>query len=81
VRRGHFPEEKHLEVVDRLDRRWTLHGTALTSFPWEAWPNVVGFNALMRWEEDGGQTGLGETQDFLGLQTLTELASSSAHAA
>jgi hypothetical protein len=25
----------------------------------------------MRWENQDGQTGMGETQDFLGLETLT----------
>ena len=57
-----------------LSSNWNLRGTALTSFPWQAWPNVVGFNALMRWEDQEGRTGMGETQDFLGLETLTAQA-------
>ena len=65
-----YPEEKSLEVTDRTGRTFRFKGEALTSFPWEAWPNVVGFNALMRWEDENGGTGTGETQDFLGLQTL-----------
>ena len=70
VRNGWYPEEKVLEVTDKRDRTWNFRGTALTAFPWQAWPNVVGFNALMRWEDQEGRTGMGETQDFLGLETL-----------
>ena len=71
TRSGWFPEEKVLEVTDKADRTWTFRGEALTSFPWQAWPNVVGFNALMRWEDQTGRMGMGESQDFLGLSTLT----------
>ena len=74
VRNGWYPEEKILEVTDKRDRTWSLRGQALTAFPWQAWPNVVGFNALMRWEDQEGRTGMGETQDFLGLETLTASA-------
>jgi hypothetical protein len=74
VRTGWYPEEKVLEVTDRRDRTWNFRGQALTAFPWQAWPNVVGFNALMRWEDQNGRTGMGETQDFLGLETLTAAA-------
>jgi hypothetical protein len=74
IRRGFFPEVKELELCDRLDRRWTLRGEALTAFPWQSHPNVVGFNALMHWVDQDGHEGLGETQDFYGLQTLNELS-------
>jgi hypothetical protein len=74
VRRGYFPEEKLLELTDQHDRHWSLRGVALTAFPWQSHPNVVGFNALMRWVDQDGHTGLGETQDFFGLQTLNVLA-------
>lgn len=72
-RKGWFPEEKVIEVTDKRDRTWWLRGEALTSFPWHAWPNVTGFNALMRWEDRDGRRGLGETQDFLGLDTVCAL--------
>lgn len=69
-RSGWYPEEKHLEVVDSADRTWTFRGEALTAFPWQSHPDVVGFNALMRWQ-CGDRSGLGETQDFLGFEMLT----------
>jgi hypothetical protein len=75
-RRGQFPEEKVIEVTDRRDQTWSLRGQALTAFPWLAWPNVTGFNALMRWEDQEGRGGMGETQDFYGLQALTALGGS-----
>jgi len=65
------PSHAVIEVTDKRDRSWSLRGQALTAFPWQAWPNVVGFNALLRWEDQDGRTGMGETQDFLGLETLT----------
>lgn len=74
-RHEYFPEAKRLEVVDACDRSWVFQGKALTAFPWQAWPNVVGFNALMQWEDQDGREGLGETQDFFGVQSLTSLAS------
>ena len=75
IRNGYFPEVKLLDLEDIRGRQFTLHGTALTSFPWQAWPGVIGFNALMRWVDQDGQTGLGESQDFLGLSTVTSLGS------
>ena len=33
----------------RLDREWHLEGAAQTTFPWQAWPDVVGFNVLHEW--------------------------------
>jgi hypothetical protein len=76
TRNGWFPEEKVLEVTDSRDKTHTFRGEATTSFPWHAWPNVVGFNALMKWTDGEGRTGWGETQDFLGMGTLCELAGS-----
>lgn len=74
VRRGFFPEEKHLEVTDERGKVWTFDGVACTGYPWQSHPNVVGFNALMNWTDQDGRTGKGETQDFLGLQTLNRLS-------
>jgi hypothetical protein len=61
-----------LRLVDRLDREWHLEGTAQTTFPWQAWPDVVGFNVLHEWRCDG-RTGLGEAMDFLGMSQITAL--------
>lgn len=73
LRRGWYPQEIRLEVTDIRDKTWTLSGLAHSSFPWQAWPNVVGFTALMRWELEDGRVGMGEVEDFLGLETLTAL--------
>ena len=73
VRDGFYPVEKHLEVEDRIGRKYRFSGTGLTTFPWQAWPGVIGFNALMDWQDQDGRTGKGETQDFLGLSTVTAL--------
>jgi hypothetical protein len=71
-RRGHYAEEVSLRLVDSRDRTWELQGRAMTAFPWNAWPNVVGYNVLARWE-CRGLTGYGEIQDFFGVQTLSDL--------
>ncbi len=63
------PVAIEVEVTDVRDRAWHLEGTALTSFPWQAWPGTVGHNALLRWSHDG-QTGYGECMDFIGLGEL-----------
>ena len=72
-RHGHFPEQKTLEVTDRRGQTFSLRGEAMTAFPWLAWPNVIGFNALMRWADADGRPAIGETQDFYGLQAITSL--------
>jgi hypothetical protein len=69
ARRGFYPERIELTVTDSGDRTWELEGTALTTFPWQAWPGTVGHNALHRWTCDG-QTGFGECMDFIGLGEL-----------
>jgi hypothetical protein len=68
-RAGFYPEAITLSVTDAADRTWDLAGTALTTFPWQAWPGTVGHNALHRWTCDG-QTGYGECMDFIGLGEL-----------
>jgi hypothetical protein len=74
-RDGRQPEEVVLELRSPEGRQWELHGQAQNAYPWPAWPNVVGFNALMRWECEG-RTGYGEAYDFYGLQTLNRMAAS-----
>ncbi len=69
------PEQIELELSDGKGREWSLRGECLTAFPWPAWPNVVGFNSLVRWDWDGRQ-GLGEAYDFYGLQQLNQLSES-----
>ena len=68
-RAGFYPETITLTVTDVADRTWELAGTALTTFPWQAWPGTVGHNALHRWSCDG-RTGYGECMDFIGLGKL-----------
>lgn len=72
VRDGLYPVSTRLRIVDRLDREWRLEGAAQTTFPWQAWPDVVGFNVLHEWRCDG-RTGLGEAIDFLGMSQITAL--------
>jgi hypothetical protein len=67
-----YPVSTRLRLVDRLDREWHLEGAAQTTFPWQAWPDVVGFNVLHEWRSDG-RTGLGEAMDFLGMSQITAL--------
>jgi hypothetical protein len=71
-RDGFFADEVDLVLNDAAGREWTLHGEALTQFPWPTWPGVVGFNSLTRWT-CGERQALGEVYDYFGLQTLNEL--------
>ena len=68
-RNGFYPEAVRLRLTDAQDREWELHGSALTTFPWQAWPGTVGHNCLLRWT-CGDRTGHGEALDFIGLQEL-----------
>lgn len=72
VREDGYPIAESLRLVDRLDREFKLEGTAVTSFPWQAWPDVVGFNVLHEWR-CGEDVGLGEAMDFLGMSQITRL--------
>ena len=65
-----YARSVELEVTDVTGRTHRLAGEGLTRFPWQAWPNMVGFNALLRWQA-GEQVGYGETQDFVDLTRLT----------
>lgn len=60
-----------IKVADAQGCSYELRGEGLTRFPWQAWPNMVGFNVLARWS-CAGQTGHGEVQDFVDLTRLTE---------
>jgi hypothetical protein len=71
-RDGFQPVEVELELQAPAGRSWNLHGEARNAFPWQAWPNVTGFNSLMRWTYDG-RVGYGEIYDFYGLQRLNQL--------
>ena len=72
VRVDLYPTTTRLRVVDSRDREWQLEGTAQTSFPWQAWPDTVGFNVLHEWR-CGDLVGLGEAMDFLGMSQITSL--------
>lgn len=69
ARRGFYPENAAISVIDSADRTWELDGTALTTFPWQSQPGVVGHNSLLRWTVNG-QTGYGECMDFVGMGEL-----------
>ncbi len=71
-----FAGRVELELVDATGTTHQFTGLGLTRFPWQAWPNMVGFNVLARWTAAGRRDGLigyGEIQDFVDLTRLTEL--------
>lgn len=68
-RAGFYAERVELAVTDVTGRTLELEGSALTTFPWLAWPGTVGHNCLHRWTCDG-RTGYGEIMDFIGLGEL-----------
>ena len=77
-----YPESVALDITDSADRTFTLHGRALTTFPWQCWPNMVAFNSLAEWTIEGGGgattvagTGHGEIMDFFEVPMLTALNS------
>jgi hypothetical protein len=59
-----------LDLVDAAGGEHQLTGRGLTRFPWQPWPNMVGFNVLAEWRA-AGLTGYGEVQDFVDLTRLT----------
>jgi len=67
-----FADTLELEFKDSRGRDYVLSGQALTSFPWQCWPNMVAFNVLARWQFEG-RTGFGEVQDFFELPKLNRL--------
>ena len=64
-------------ITDSADRVWNLDGRALTTFPWQCWPNMVSFNSLCEWDMKGAK-GHGEVQDFFELPQLNALNSADA---
>ena len=69
-----YAETLALVLTDCEDRSWTLSGQAMTTFPWQCWPNMVAFNTLCRWTM-GARQGTGEVQDFFELPQLNALNS------
>lgn len=67
-----YPESLELRLTDADGRDYTLAGRAMTTFPWQCWPNMVSFNSLCEWQMDG-RTGHGEVQDFFELPQLNAL--------
>lgn len=76
-RQERYAETLALTLTDCHDRIWSLEGQALTTFPWQCWPNMVAFNALCEWRMDGLH-GHGEVQDFFELPQLNALNSDAA---
>jgi hypothetical protein len=74
VREGLYPMSTELEVVDAQDRTWHLQGRAQTAFPWQCWPDMVGFNVLHRWQVDG-RDAWGEVMDFHPMQIVPPMYS------
>ncbi len=59
--------------TDVRGKEWRLHGVGRTTFPLQAWPDIVFFNALMEWTDQDGRTGPGEVMDFYGIADLSDL--------
>ncbi len=72
-----YPENIQITVTDESDRVWEAEGHALTTFPWQSQPGVVGHNCLLRWslgqQGQAGETGYGECMDFIGLGELGDV--------
>lgn len=68
-RSGLFPEHIQFSVTDSADRTWEAEGHALTTFPWQSQPGVVGHNSLLKWTF-AGQPAYGECMDFVGMGEL-----------
>jgi hypothetical protein len=71
-----YAREIDLEVTDVRGEVHRLTGRGLTRFPWQAWPNMVGFNVLAEWEVNG-RRGHGELQDFVEAPRMAALNDSS----
>ncbi|AEA24316.1 hypothetical protein ACFQ34_18450 [Pseudonocardia benzenivorans] len=69
TRSGLYPEHIEITVSDADGRTWEAVGDALTTFPWQSQPGVVGHNSLLRWTLDG-RTAHGECMDFVGMGEL-----------
>ena len=67
-----YAREIELEVTDARGEIHRLSGRGLTRFPWQAWPNMVGFNVLAEWDVNG-RRGYGEIQDFVEAPRLAAL--------
>jgi hypothetical protein len=65
-----FASSVELNLVDADGTEHSLSGRGLTRFPWQPWPNMVGFNVLAEWQA-ADLTGYGEIQDFVDLTRLT----------
>ena len=74
VQRGpdRFADKIELSLEDSRGHSHRLTGSALTTFPWQCWPNMVAFNVLAKWQY-GGREGFGEVQEFFELPKLNRL--------
>lgn len=71
TRAGFYPERIQISVTDSAGRTVELEGNALTTFPWQSQPGVVGHNCLLRWTATGQDgVGYGECMDFVGMGEL-----------
>jgi hypothetical protein len=70
---GWYPATKDLTLTDVRGTEWLLRGVGRTTFPLQAWPDIVFFNALMDWTTGDGRQAVGEVMDFYGVADLTDL--------
>jgi hypothetical protein len=69
---GWYPATKDLALTDVRGRQWQLRGVGRTTFPLQAWPDIVFFNALMDWTDGEGSQAVGEVMDFYAVADLTD---------
>ena len=60
-------------IVDAAAELVFDRGVGRTTFPLQAWPDIVFFNALMDWTDGEGRRAVGEVMDFYGVADLTDL--------
>ena len=66
--------ETHLTFTDEKGDTWELSGRPRTAFPWQCWPDMVGFNTLHEWTFDGRGGAFGEIMDFVPIHRMCALS-------
>lgn len=76
-REGWYPVETQLTFTDEDGGTWELSGQPRTAFPWQCWPDMVGFNTLHEWTLNDRAGFWGEIMDFVPMHRLCSHASES----
>ena len=73
-RRDWFPIATNLTFTDEKGGTHELRGRPRTSFPWQCWPDMVGFNTLHEWTFEGREGFWGEVMDFVPIHRMCALS-------